>query len=373
MAIIYFVVFIKQFIIINSFIDSYMQPNSQMEYRFLGPTGLKVSAISFGSWMYPSPNAEETTYQTVKRALELGINYFDTAEAYGQGLSETHLGAAFKKIDVKREDIVVSTKIFWGTVGGANRMGCSRKRIIEGLNASLKRLQLDYVDILFCHRYDKDTPLEETCRAINTLIKQGKIFYWGTSEWSGQQIAFAIELCDKLGLHGPVVEQPLYNLLHRQRFEVEYGELFDKYRMGSTIWSPLAGGILTGKYLKDEKSEGRLQIMDPVVRKFLHYDEWFGPEKIEKTSEIFKVLEEIAKTLEATLAQLALAWTLRNKDVSTTLCGFSKVSQVEDNVKAVEIYKKITPEIEEKIEKLFNNRPDPGFNFKTFGPLPYRR
>ena len=352
-----------------------MQANPQMEYRFLGPTGLKVSIISYGSWMYPPQNPEETTYETVKRALELGINFFDTAELYGAGVSETHLGAAFKKIDVKREDIVVSTKIFFGFVGGANKIGCSRKRIVEGLNAALKRLQLDYVDILFCHRYDHETPLEETCRAMDFVINQGKVFYWGTSEWTAQQIATAIELCDRLGLHRPVVEQPQYNLLHRERVEVEYSEIFEKYRYGSTVWSPLAGGILSGKYLKDEKAEGRLQVMSELNKKMLNYDKWFSPEKIENTKEIFLALEKIATSLGITVAQLALAWTLKNKDVSTTITGFSKVSQVEENVKAAEVYKKITAEIEEEIEKLFNNKPETGFNFKTFGAtkMPSRR
>jgi len=272
---------------------------------------------------------------------------------------------------MKREDMVVSTKLFWGPDGGANRFGLSRKRIMEGTRNSLKRLQLDYVDILFCHRYDHETPLEETCRAFNTLIEDGKIFYWGTSEWTSQQISAAIEICDKLNLQRPVVEQPQYNMIHRSRFESEYGVLFDKYKMGSTVWSPLAGGSLTGKYLTD--TEGRFATLEQRVKNELHYDEHFHPSKIEKTREMFKGFEEIAKSLGGTVAQLALAWVLRNKDVSSALCGFSKVSQVEENVKALDLLKQFTPEIDAKIEKLLDNRPNPGTNFHSFTPLPYRR
>jgi len=343
-----------------------------MEYRLLGPTGLKVSAIAYGNWLNSNdPNNEELTYQTMKKAWELGVNYFDTAEVYGAGQAEIQMGNAFKKIGMKREDMVVSTKVFWGVHGGANRIGLSRKRIMEGCSSSLKRLQLDYVDIIFCHRFDHQTPLEETCRAFNTLIETGKTFYWGTSEWTGQQISSAIEICEKLNLHRPVVEQPQYNMVHRPRVEVEYGVLFDKYKMGSTVWSPLAGGMMTGKYL-NENAEGRFN-KEKDNNKNSHYDEYLHPSKIEKTREMFKGFEEIAKGLDGTLPQLALAWVLRNKDVSTALCGFSKVSQIEENIKALDMLKKWTPEIDEQIEKLLGNRPDPGTNFKSFTPLPYRR
>jgi len=350
-----------------------------MEYRSLGRTGLKVSRIGFGCYMFPFETAEKVTHDTVKRALELGINFFDTAEMYASGQSEIDFGKALKKLNVKRESIVVSTKLFWSgpqplvskDTPGPNEWGLSRKRINEGINNSLKRLQLDYVDVLFCHRFDYDTPLEETCRAINNLIEQGKVYYWGTSEWTAQQIASAIEICDKLKLVGPVVEQPQYNMMERNRVEVELAPLYDLYGLGTTIWSPLAGGLLTGKYLK-ENAEGRFSTVSEL-RGFFNYDKLFGPENIEKTRKMFKELEEIAASLGGSLVQLALAWTLRNKDVSSALCGFTKVQQVEENVKAVEIYKKFTPEIDERIEKLLDNRPDPGMNFKSFSKLPYRR
>lgn len=361
-----------------------MQANPQMEYRLLGPTGLKVSIVSYGAYMMDDhfaksySSAEEGTYETVKRALELGINFFDTAEVYAAGQSEVNLGKAFKKLGVKREDIVVSTKLFRGAKGffvdaGVNGKGLSRKRVIEGAKASLQRLQLDYVDVLFCHRFDVETPLEETCRAFHTLIEQGKTFYWGTSEWSAEQIATAIGICEKYNLHKPIVEQPQYNMFHREKFEVEYASLFDKYHYGTTIWSPLAQGLLTGRYLNDEKDEGRISKMPDAWKNMLHFSEWFAPEKIERTRKVFKEFEEIAKGLGGTIPQLALAWTLINKDVSTAVAGFSSVKQLEDNAKAVELYRKITPEIEKRIEELLGNKPNPGMDWKNGRPLPSRR
>jgi len=287
---------------------------------------------------------------------------------------ETFIGNAFKMLGTKREDIVVSTKVFIGFVGGANAVGASRKRLIEGTLASLKRLQMDYVDVLYVARYDYDTPLEETCRAMNTLVNQGKVIYWGTSEWTGKQITAAIELCDKYHLARPIAEQSQYNMIHRERFEVDYAEVFDDYGMATTIWSPLAGGILTGKYLKDEKAEGRIQTMAPAFKEFaFHFSQWFGPDKIEGTKAMFKEFEEIATSLGGTVTQLALAWILRNKDVSSVLCGFSKLSQVEENLKAVEMFRKFTPEIDARIEKLLGNQPKGLMEWKYFRPRPARR
>jgi len=269
-----------------------------------------------------------------------------------------------KKIGVKREDIVISTKIFFGPVGGANANGCSRKRLIEGCTNSLKRLQMDYVDVLFASRYDDSTPLEEVCRAMDYLVRKGKTIYWGTSEWKAEQITAANELCDKLRLYKPMVEQPEYNMLHRKRFEVEYAGVFEKYKLGATVWSPLAAGLLTGKYLNDPNATGRIQGMNPrLLDGYYHHSEWFGPEKIEKSRIVFKELEGIAKSLGGTLTQLALAWVLRNKDVSSIICAFTQTSYVEENVKAVEMYKKFTPEIDEKIEKLLGNQPETDFSF----------
>jgi voltage-dependent potassium channel beta subunit len=338
-----------------------------MEYRMMGPTGLRISAIGYGNWLNSNdPKQEEVTFETLKKAWECGVNFFDTAEGYAGGQAEIAMGKAFKKIGMKREDIVISTKLFWGPVGGENKMGLSRKRVIEGTNNSLKRLQVDYVDIIFCHRYDEDTPLEETCRALNRVIEDGKALYWGTSEWSSQQIASAIEICDRLKLHRPVVEQPQYNMFHRQKFEAEYIPIFKNYGLGPTIWSPLAGGLLTGKFVSQEAVGGRFATLPPYVKNLLHYDEYFHESKIDKTTAMFKGFEEIAKSLGATVPQLALAWVLRNKNVTSALCGFTKVNQVEENIKALEIYKKFTSEIDEKLEKLLDNRPKiDGYNPRT--------
>jgi len=320
-------------------------------------------------------------HDTVKKALEFGINFFDTAEAYADGQSEIDLGKAFKKIKVKREDIVVSTKIFWSgpnpfvnATAGPNERGLSRKKIFEGVHNSLKRLQLEYVDILFCHRFDHETPIEETVRAINDLIKLGKVYYWGTSEWTAQQIASAIAICDKLNLIRPVAEESQYNMIERQKVEGDFADLYDLYGLGIAVWSPLGGGLLTGKYLH-ENAEGRFANMSPQLKKILgpRYNKVFGPENVEHTKKMFKGLEEMAASMGCSMIELALAWVLRNKDVSSALCGFSKVQHVEENVKAVEVYKKFTPEIDERIEKLLDNKPETGTNFKSFNKLPSRR
>jgi voltage-dependent potassium channel beta subunit len=352
-----------------------MQGKTPMEYRKLGGTGISVSVIGFGPQTYSfgavvPPTLEQLTYETLKRALELGVNYIDNAEFYGAGLLETYIGNSLKKLNVNREDIVVSTKIYFGSIGGPNSVGCSRKRLIEGLKNSLKRLQLDYVDIVFASRYDSGTSLEELCRAMDHLIRTERALYWGTSEWSSVQITQAIELCERLNLYKPVVEQPQYNMINRQRFEGEYAELFENYKLGATVWSPLAAGILTGKYL-DDPNAGR--VTTQRVKDLYGFDQWFGPEKVDKTRAMFKEFEEIAKSLGGTIPQLALAWVLRNKDVSTMICGFTKVEQVDENLKAIEMAKKFTLEIEERIEKLLANKPKTPMDWRKHAPKPSRR
>jgi len=348
-------------------------PKSTMEYRFLGPTGLKVSCVSYGNWLTSNdPTAETTTIEVVEKCHQLGINFFDTAEIYGKpdGTAEVYMGNALKKLNTPRENLVVSTKLFkCGT--GINSFGLSRKHIIEGLNNSLKRMQLDYVDIVFSHRHDHETPIEEVCKGFNWLIENNKAFYWGTSEWSSEQITEAYAVCDRLNLIRPVVEQPQYSMLWRDRFEVEYGHLFDTYKMGSTIWSPLAGGLLSGKYNNGEATEGRFSSSDSQGGD--KFKNMFLPENKEKSIKLLQGLGHIAKELGCSQAQLALAWTLKNKDVSTAIFGATKLSQVEDNVKAVELYKKITPEIEAKIEEVLANRPKPSTNWKKWSPFPPRR
>ena len=344
-----------------------------MEYRFLGNSGLKVSVLSFGNWLTNNdPGVLEQTIEIVKKCYDSGINFFDTAEGYGAGEAERQLGIALQKLNVPRQNLVVSTKIFFGTSQAINGKGTSRKHLIEGLQASLKRLQLDYVDIVFAHRYDSETPLEETCRAFNYLIDKGLAFYWGTSEWSAEQIAKAMEICERLKLIKPIAEQPQYNIFVREKLEVEYAALFDQYKLGTTVWSPLAGGILTGKYNDEVPKESRIANADPFIKSF--YDKIFFGEKIyEQRRKAMKEFEVLAKELECSQAQLGLAWVIYNKDVSTAMFGASKIGQVDDNIKALEISKKLSKETLERIEKIFETRPETSTNYKTWQPFPPRR
>lgn len=343
-----------------------------MEYRHLGNSGLKVSAVSFGNWLTSNTKElSDSTKACVKRAWDLGINFFDTAEIYGLGQAEILMGEALRELKVPREDLVISTKIFRGPQGGVNNVGLSRKRIIEATNASLKRMELDYVDIIFCHRPDHTTPVEETVLAMNNLIDNGKAFYWGTSEWHADLIMEAHAICEKKGLIHPIVEQPEYNLLSRENMEVKYTNLFEKWGMGTTVWSPLAGGILTGKYNDGIPSGSRYDSKDPLMVKI--WSHYFAENKKDQTFAALKGLGEIAKDLGVSQASLALAWTLTNSDVSTALFGATKVEQVEDNVKAIEVYKKLTPEILDKIDALFGNKPEAEMNYISWGPGTTRR
>lgn len=349
-----------------------MDSQPQMEYRYLGNSGLKVSVVSYGNWLTSNkPEFAEATKACVKRAWELGINFFDTAEVYGSGQAEITIGEALRDLKVPREDLVVSTKLFWGPQGGQNRIGLSRKRILEGCAASLKRLQLDYVDVLFCHRPDNNTPVEETCRAMNYLIDQGKIFYWGTSEWSADRIMEAHDVCDKYGLVRPIVEQPQYHLLHRDTMEVKYGNLFERFGMGTTIWSPLAGGILTGKYNNGIPEGSRFDSKDSFMTDI--WNKYFSDGKKENTFKALQGLGKMAEELGCSQAQLALAWVLSNRDVSTAIFGATKVEQVEDNIKAVQVYKKLTNEHLDKIDSLIGNKPETEWDFNRSAKLLTRR
>jgi len=277
-----------------------------MEYRFLGSSGLQVSALSFGSWVtFGTQMGEDVAHDCMKAALDAGVNFFDNAEAYAGGQSETIMGSVVKKAGWKRSDLVVSTKIFWGG-RGPNDTGLSRKHIIEGTNAALGRLQMDYVDLIFCHRPDKLTPIEETVRAMDYLISQGKAFYWGTSEWSARQIAEAYHIARRERLVPPTMEQPQYNMFHRERVEKEYAPLYAEMGLGTTIWSPLASGLLTGKY-----SAG----IPEGTRATLPGYEWlrqrFESEEAKRDIEKVKQLMPIADELGCSMAQLALAWCLK--------------------------------------------------------------
>lgn len=318
-----------------------------MEYRHLGKAGIRVSELSFGSWVTFHNQADvKAAVDMMAAAYDAGVNFFDNAEVYAGGKSEEVMGNALKQLKWRRGSYLVSTKIYWGLHDNVNeRNTLNRKRLIEGINGSLERLQLEYVDLLYCHRPDKTTPIEETVWAMHNIIEWGKAFYWGTSEWAAAEIAAAIEIAERHHLHKPVVEQPVYNLFERHRFSREYERVYKDYRYGTTIWSPLASGLLTGKYNQGipEGSRGALKGYD-----WLH-DDLTNAEKLAKVT----ALEPIAKELDCTLSQLALAWCLKNPYVSTVITGASRVEQVHENMKASEVAPKITPEILERIEEIF--------------------
>lgn len=330
-----------------------------MEYRNLGKSGLKVSALSFGAWItFGDQIGEDVALQCMEAAFESGVNFFDNAEVYAQGQAEILMGNAIKKVGWKRSDLVISTKIFWGGEGPNDR-GLSWKHIVEGTEESLDRLQLDYVDLLFCHRPDLHTPIEETVRAMNHIINHGKTFYWGTSEWSARQITEAHGIARRERLIPPLMEQPQYNMFHRERVEVEYAPLYKEFGLGTTIWSPLASGLLTGKY-NDSIPEG--------TRASLEGYEWlrerFVGDEAHSRIEKVKRMEPIARELDCTLAQLALAWCLKNPNVSTVITGASNVDQVVENLKAIDIVESLTNEIMERLERILDNKPEPEHDWR---------
>eukprot|EP00877_Chromochloris_zofingiensis_P001264 jgi/Chrzof1/11138/Cz05g25090.t1 len=320
-----------------------------MEYRRLGNTGLKVSALSYGAWVtFGAQLDTKPAKELMSACRDAGVNFFDNAEVYAKGQAETIMGQAIKELGWKRSDLVISTKIFWGG-DGPNDTGLSRKHIIEGTQASLKRMQMDYVDLLYCHRPDPNTPIEETVRAMNWIIDQGWAFYWGTSEWSAEQILEAWRIAEKLDLIGPAMEQPQYNLFERHKVEVEFKPLYEKYNLGLTTWSPLAYGVLTGKYSKGQIPEGsRLTVeqykglRDRVLNEKQHQ------------LEIVDNLKPVADELGCTLAQLSLAWCLKNPHVSSVITGATKVEQVKDNVGAISVVPKITDDVLQRIDKIVN-------------------
>ncbi len=329
-----------------------------MEYRRLGSSGLKVSALSFGSWVTFGKQVDiDLAAEEMKVALDHGVNFFDNAEAYEAGKSEVVMGKAIRKLGLRRADYVVSTKIFWGGKG-PNDTGLSRKHVVEGVRGALERLQLEYVDLVFCHRPDYETPIEETVRAMSHVIERGWALYWGTSEWSAEQIRQAYEVALRLNLVPPTMEQPEYNMFHRDRVEVEYAPLYRDFGLGTTIWSPLASGVLTGKYGKGI-SDGRLTLPGyEWLRE--RYESEDGRRRIESVEK----LRPVAADLGASLAQLALAWTLKNPRVSTVITGASRTEQVVENMKAFDVVEKLTPEVMERIEGVLENRPEQPKNWR---------
>lgn len=322
-----------------------------MQYRHLGRSGLKVSALSFGSWVTFSQQIdEETARECMAVAYDHGVNFFDNAEIYARGESETFMGNVLKKMGWRRGSYLVSTKFFWGLHDGPNEKNTlNRKRLLEAIDDSLARLRLDYVDLVFCHRPDPETPIEETVWAMHDIVSRGKAVYWGTSEWSAAEIMAAWQIADKHHLHKPVMEQPQYNMLHRERVEREYARLYQDIGLGTTVWSPLASGLLTGKY-NDGVPEGS--------RADLKGYEWLrpaltDPERIEKVRQ----LVPFAAELECSLPQLALAWCLANPNVSTVITGASRTEQVHENMKAIEVLERLTPEVLERIDEVLGNKP----------------
>jgi voltage-dependent potassium channel beta subunit len=319
-----------------------------MEYRRLGHHGLKVSELSLGAWITVGEQiGQDIARECFLAAYEAGVNFFDNADAYAGGNAETVMGKIIK--DVKRSDLVISSKLFWPTGDGPNDRGLSRKHIMESVHASLKRLDTDYLDLYFCHRYDPEVPVEEVVRAMDDLVHQGKVLYWGTSEWRGGQIAHAVGLARQWGVYPPMVEQPQYNMFHRNIVETELVEAAQQHGIGLVTWSPLSGGVLTGKYNDGIPDDSRMGNPNYAGMRGL-----ITPERIAKVRQ----LTEIAKELDATVAQLALAWLLRLPEISSVITGASRVGQVHENLKALELKDKLTLDVLARIEEILDNNPN---------------
>jgi len=317
-----------------------------MNYRRLGRAGVRLSELSFGSWVtYGNQMGESTARECMAAAYDAGVNFFDNAEVYAKGESETLMGEALRKLAWRRSSYLVSTKFYWGLNDGPNEKNTlNRKYLMQAIDGSLRRLGLDYVDLVFYHRPDPDTPVEETVYAMNDIIVSGKALYWGTSEWSAGEIVEAYEIAERHHLRKPAMEQPQYNLFHRERVEKEYARLYRDYGLGTTTWSPLASGLLTGKY-----SEG----VPPDSRAALKGYEWLS-EQVQDADKLRRVrkLVPLAQELGCTLAQLSLAWCLKNPDVSTVITGASRPAQVQENMKALDVVPRLTPDVVARIEAI---------------------
>jgi len=323
-----------------------------MEYRRLGKSGLQVSVLSFGTWVTFGKQIGDTVADhLLSTAYESGVNFFDNAEIYARGKSEEVMGKIIRTKNWARSSYCVSSKVFFGyEEDKPNQRGLSRKHIIEGCEAALKRLQVDYIDLFFCHRPDKNTPIEETVLAMNTLIQQGKILYWGTSEWSAEEIMAAIAVAKEYRLIGPSMEQPQYNMFERQKMEKDFLLLFRDYGLGTTIWSPLASGLLSGKYINNDPKDTRLNIdgMEWLKERTLG-----EKQRLEKTVHLHKLAQELGTSL----SKLAIAWTVINPNVSTCILGASKVEQLKENLQALDIIPLLTTDVMEKIDAILENKP----------------
>jgi voltage-dependent potassium channel beta subunit len=323
-----------------------------MEYRRLGKAGLKVSALSLGSWVTFGKQVDMNDAKSLlKTAYDGGINFFDNAEGYEVGESERIMGDAIAGLGLARDTFAVSSKVFWG---GDKQMqlGLSAKHVRDACDAALKRLRVDYLDLYFCHRPDIDTPIEETVRAMHNLVQQGKVIYWGTSEWSSQQITQAHAIAKQDHLTAPTMEQPQYNLLHRDKVDGEFNTLYEEFGMGTTIWSPLASGLLTGKYNDGIPDDSRLALPGYEWLRDLWTSE-DGKKKLEK----IRQLSILSKELDISMAHLSIAWCLKNPNVSTVILGASRLSQLTDNLGAMNAVAKLTPEVIARIETIVANKP----------------
>jgi len=321
-----------------------------MNYRRLGKTGLKVSELSYGSWVtFSFQVGLDEASKIMNLAYENGINFFDNAEAYASGESEIIMGNVLKKYGWTRDSYIISSKVFWGGEKPTQR-GLSHKHVVDACHAALKRLQLDYLDLYFCHRPDPETPIEETVRAMHTLIMQGKICYWGTSEWSAKEIKEAYKISKDLGLTPPSMEQPQYNMFEREKMENEYKQLFETEKMGTTIWSPLASGFLTGKYLKGMPDNTRTSLKNyKFIKDSFESDEYkVRHKKVEE-------LQKLASKINIPLVNMALGWCLKNNNVSTVILGASKTEQLEQNLETLNYIDLINDEVMTKIENILQN------------------
>jgi voltage-dependent potassium channel beta subunit len=325
----------------------------RMEYRYMGRTGLQLSVLSFGSWVtFAKQYMDKDADTLMSMAYDNGVNFFDNAEVYSRGESEKLMGRVLKKKKWDRTSYTVSSKVFFGINGPDNKpnqTGLSRKHITEACHAALQRLQTDYLDLYLCHRPDKNTPMEEVVRSMNTLIEQGKVLYWGTSEWSAAEIMEAHAVAKELRLIAPSVEQPEYNLFARQKMEVDYYTIFKNVGMGTTIWSPLASGLLTGKYNNGIPKKSRLS---------LEGFEWLR-DRVLQQDRIKRViqLEKVAQSLDTSLATLSIAWTIANPNVTTTILGATSTKQLKENLNALDVVKKLTPAVMDKIDKVMDTKP----------------
>ncbi len=319
-----------------------------MHYRRLGNSGLKVSEISLGAWITFGAQIDiETAVDLIHAAYDKGVNFFDNADVYADGQAEVVMGKAIQ--DLPREGVVISSKVFWPTMPGPNGRGLSRKHIIESIHASLRRLNVEYLDLYFCHRFDPDTPIEEVVYTMSLLIQQGKILYWGTSEWRPSQIMAAYGVARQYGLIPPVVEQPQYNMFVRRRVELELQSVCEEIDLGLTTWSPLYFGILSGKYNQGIPSESRAALEDMAwIRDYI------TPERIDKVRQ----LGDVAGELDLTTAQLAIAWLLRRKEVNSVITGATKRQQLLENVAAGDAVDKLNNDVLEQIEEILNNYPE---------------